>query len=155
MKIRTSYFYQIRNFKPNMIPVSTALGDPIWYHKEDKNSTYWDKRGILNGLRYPYIMVQKDCCNTCPCKNKDYNNCLFLKEYEYELNTLNIEIIKRDFKELIKKYSFYTGINEDDIIIVLIVHESWYNKCSERQGLQNFFNNHGIECKELDYPIDK
>lgn len=24
MKIRVSYFYQIRNFKPNMIPMSTA-----------------------------------------------------------------------------------------------------------------------------------
>lgn len=28
MKIRTSYFYQIRNFKKNMIPVSTAMWDP-------------------------------------------------------------------------------------------------------------------------------
>ena len=31
MKIYTSYFYQIRNFKPNMIPVSTAISDPFWY----------------------------------------------------------------------------------------------------------------------------
>lgn len=28
MKIRVSYFYQIRNFKPNMIPMSTAISDP-------------------------------------------------------------------------------------------------------------------------------
>ena len=32
MKLRLSYFYQIRNFKPNMIPMSTALSDPAWYH---------------------------------------------------------------------------------------------------------------------------
>lgn len=29
MKIAISYFYQIRNFKKNMIPVSTALYDPL------------------------------------------------------------------------------------------------------------------------------
>ena len=28
MKLRLSYFYQIRNFKPNMIPMSTAMSDP-------------------------------------------------------------------------------------------------------------------------------
>jgi len=32
MKVRISYFYQIRNFKTNMIPMSTALSDPAWYH---------------------------------------------------------------------------------------------------------------------------
>ena len=32
MKIRLSYFYQIRFFKKNMIPMSTALSDPEWYH---------------------------------------------------------------------------------------------------------------------------
>lgn len=34
MKIYTSYFYQIRNFKQNMIPISTCLSDPgaIYYH---------------------------------------------------------------------------------------------------------------------------
>ena len=33
MKIYTSYFYQIRFFKPNMIPLSTAKYDPSWFHK--------------------------------------------------------------------------------------------------------------------------
>lgn len=32
MKILTSYFYQIRNFKPYQIPLSTAISDPAWYH---------------------------------------------------------------------------------------------------------------------------
>ena len=32
MKIRISYFYQVRNFKPNMIPMSTAISDPAWFH---------------------------------------------------------------------------------------------------------------------------
>ena len=33
MKIMTSYFYAIRFFKPNMIPISTAKWDPKWYHQ--------------------------------------------------------------------------------------------------------------------------
>ena len=28
MLVRTSYFYQIRNFTRNMIPISTAVWDP-------------------------------------------------------------------------------------------------------------------------------
>lgn len=32
MKILISYFYQIRFFKPNMIPLSTAAFDPKWFH---------------------------------------------------------------------------------------------------------------------------
>ena len=29
----TSYFYQIRFFRPDMIPLSTARFDPSWYHR--------------------------------------------------------------------------------------------------------------------------
>ena len=33
MKFYISYFYQIRNFSPNMIPISTTVSDPDWFHK--------------------------------------------------------------------------------------------------------------------------
>ena len=43
----TSYFYQIRNFKPNMIPLSTALWDPKWFHKNKGHSfQFKDKNGV-------------------------------------------------------------------------------------------------------------
>ena len=59
MKIRISYFYQIRNFKPNMIPMSTAISDPSWFHDwKDSSYIFTDKRGILNGLRLKPIIVQ-------------------------------------------------------------------------------------------------
>ena len=49
MKILTSYFYQIRNFKPYQIPLSTAISDPAWYHP--KNGDYYvDKNGVINGF---------------------------------------------------------------------------------------------------------
>ena len=60
MKIRTSYFYQIRNFKKNMIPVSTAMSDPLWYRPEQGQEYFFDKRGIVNGLRYTPLIVQAD-----------------------------------------------------------------------------------------------
>jgi hypothetical protein len=43
---------------------------------------------------------------------------------------------------------------EDEPIIVFIVHEAWNNPCSERKPLQKYFKEHGIECKELEYPIN-
>ena len=49
MKVRISYFYQIRNFKSNMIPMSTCISDPKWYHDfKGKNHLFvpfikWDK----------------------------------------------------------------------------------------------------------------
>mgnify|MGYP007070208670 CR=1 FL=1 len=39
-KICTSYFYQIRNFTPNIIPVSTCLSDPVWYRPPEDKEYY-------------------------------------------------------------------------------------------------------------------
>lgn len=51
----------------------------------------------------------------------------------------------------------YKQINsiKEEIIMVLIVHEAPNNPCSERHTLIKYFNEHGIECKELEYPIQK
>ena len=57
-----------------------------------------------------------------------------------------------DMQNLANKYAKDNNIKEE-IIIVLIVYETPTNLCSERKPLQDFFNSHGIECKELDYPI--
>ena len=59
LKIKTSYFYQIRNFTPNMIPVSTAISDPDLVPGSAGKEYYIDKRGIINGLRYEPLIVQK------------------------------------------------------------------------------------------------
>ena len=47
MKIYTSYFYQIRNFKQNMIPISTCLSDPEWYRPPKGKEYYIDNIGKM------------------------------------------------------------------------------------------------------------
>lgn len=58
-----------------------------------------------------------------------------------------------DIEDLANRYAIANKI-EEEIIIVLIVYETPTNSCSERKPLQDFFNTHGVECKELDYPIN-
>lgn len=148
MKIRTSYFYQIRNFKKNMIPVSTAMSDPLWYRPEQGQEYFFDKRGIVNGLRYTPLIVQGGFECGCPCETRQYGSCSFLKDYAQALNTV-------DFDKMLKAFEYCGNkfVKDDEPIIVLMVYEVPSNYCSERIALQNLFQQHGIECKELGYPI--
>ena len=57
-----------------------------------------------------------------------------------------------DMLTLAKNYKETENI-EEEIILVLIVYETPTNPCSERKALQDYFNNKGIECTELKYPI--
>ena len=152
MKIYTSYFYQIRNFKPYMIPVSTALSDPIWY-RPPQGKEYWiDKRGVMNGLRYTPLMVQAFCEHICPCEHKGAAHlfpqcCKWLQEYGDLLNNLNKNEILKAFEHCGQFAKKKLGFQEEPVI-VLIVHEAWNNPCSERCKLQEYFH-----CTELSYPI--
>ena len=55
MKISTSYCYQIRYFKPNMLPISTAVWDPRWFHTGKNIGEYKDSHGVWNGIRMPIL----------------------------------------------------------------------------------------------------
>lgn len=153
MKIATSYFYQIRNFKQNMIPVSTCLSDPDWYRPPKGKEYYIDKRGIICGLRYKPLIVQFQGSHYCPCENKEIlqGQCDTLKEYRQLLETV-------DFNKTIKGFQFCANkfqrpFDEEEPIIVLMVYEAPSNPCSERIALQDYFTSHGWKCKELNYPI--
>ena len=144
MKIATSYFYQIRNFTPNMIPVSTCLSDPAWYRPPEGKQWYIDKRGIVCGLRYEPLIVQKYGHGECPCGKwypLDSGPCPTMQEYEFLLNSLV------DKERTLKAFEYCCNKFNADTI-VLIVYETPTNPCSERWALQKFFN-----CKELEYPI--
>ena len=68
-----------------------------------------------------------------------------MQEYRQLLETV-------DFDKMIKAFEFCLNkFNKDTI--VLIVYEASNNLCSERIALQNYFCSHGVECKELNYPI--
>ena len=159
MKLRISYFYQIRNFKRTMIPVSTCIGDPKWYHNftDDYNYLFKDKRGIVNGLRMlPIIECGKassGCNGPDLCGHiLELPACPFLMSYRNNLEQLNINTLINDFNYLASAYQKHENIN-DEITIVLIVYETPKNPCSERVALIDYFNSKGIECKELTYPI--
>ena len=152
IKIKTSYFYQIRNFTPNLIPVSVCLSDPAWYRPLQDKEYYIDKRGIVCGLRYEPLIVQrygtKECHGEhglCPFWSPEIYNqfwCECLFEYSELLHSLvNKEKTLKAFEYCLNKFNADT--------IVLMVHEAPNNLCSERLALQKFFN-----CEELRYPIN-
>lgn len=142
MKIYTSYFYQIRNFKPNMIPVSTAISDPAWYRPPADKEYYIDKRGIVCGLRYEPLIVQLQGTHGCPCENRELApNCPTMIEYKHLLQSLV------DKEKTLKAFEYCCNKFNADTI-VLIVYETPKNLCSERWALQEFFG-----CEELKYPI--
>lgn len=154
MQIYTSYFYQIRNFTSNLIPISTCLSDPQWYRPPADKEYYIDKRGVVCGLRYEPLIVQRKSTFSCygpeGCwyANADtrdpYGNkvsCPAMQEYEQLLYSLvDKEKTLKAFEYCLNKFNADT--------IVLIVYETPDNPCSERKALQEFFN-----CEELKYPI--
>lgn len=151
-EIYTSYFYQIRNFKPNMIPLSTAVWDPKWYHnfKRDENYHFVDKNGVLNGLRMKQFVPNHACYGLCNgveiCQTKDPAVCDFLKMYKYQLSKL-------DISDVLNTIFFLTKDWCENPIPVLIVYETPDKACSERRAIQEYFNERGVSCRELQYPI--
>ena len=150
MQIYTSYFYKIRFFKPNMIPISTAKWDPKWYHAgKGENFHFIDRNGVMNGLRAdvfaPGPIASELCRGVCDPKNPE--NCDFLKVYKHQLSLLDINDIMSRTERLCQYVKDFIGFEEEPIA-VFIVHEATDNPCSERAAIQNYFRSHGIECEE-------
>lgn len=154
MKFYTSYFYQIRNFTPNMVPLSTACGDPAWYHAgRDKSFVYFDNNRVCNGLRAEMLHPDKSCAGLCEggfaCPDTP-DKCAFLWRYAQQLEKVDfmdfIERCRRILKQ-VKVCNHFEG----EGIIVLMVHEAFGNPCSERRTLQEWVMSHGLPCHELPY----
>lgn len=150
IKIYTSYFYQVRFFTPNMIPISTAKWDPKWFHdSKGENYQFIDKRGVINGLRAEVFasgQALNGLCHGPECSDSP-DDCLFLKTYEYQLNQLNFEdILARTIAlcENVREIVHYEG----EPVAVFLVHEAVTNPCSERVVIQKWFKSHGIEVEE-------
>lgn len=152
MKIYTSYFYQIRNFSKNMIPVSTAKWDPAYFHDftGDYNYIFKDKRGIYNGIRAEIFLMPDDYqCECGPsCLNHNPQNCNFLKDYKAHLDTLDFQYVLNELERIGNKVQELESFKEEPII-VLIVYETPGNPCSERSPLQKWFQENGIQVKEF------
>ena len=162
MKFATSYFYQIRHFKPYMIPISTCYSDPLWFH--DFTGIYehvWvDKRGIYNGIRCENLHFQETEDEVCNCGKgclealKPEGTCSFLTIYRKQLDRINFTDFMEGCKRIAAHIQSTSGFIEEPII-VLIVYEAPTNKCSERKSLQDWLQSHGQVCEELKYPILK
>ncbi len=152
MKIYTSYFYQIRFFKPNMIPLSTAKFDPKWFQKGEP---WKDKNGVYNGLRAePFVpgpITEGTCFGMEGC-HSDPDHCDFLMKYRWQLNQLDFQDILKRFERMGNHIQSLEGFEEEPIL-VLIVHEKPSQRCSERTVLHKWFADNGYPITELEYPL--
>jgi len=148
MKILTSYFYNVRFFKPNMIPLSTAVWDPKWFHNfKNQNHVWKDKNGVWNGLRLEELNPKNCHAGGCPCDKRDYKNCRFLSEYRQGLKAIDFDNLIKTIEKISNLVKESEGFCEEPEII-LLVHEAKDNPCSERVPIQELFREHGIEIKE-------
>lgn len=143
MKFYISYFYNIRFFPENLVPVSTAISDPQWFH-DYKGMTYLfkDKRNVWNGVNCkglsPYKVNNIDCKKNCELNP---STCAFIKGYSDYLHTLDFENIKKLLEVSCNKL-------QPNCDICLIVYEKPDNPCSERQSLINWFAENGVDLIE-------
>lgn len=156
-----SYFYQIRNMKPNMLPISTAMWDPKWFHDGKGNEwRYMDKNGVINGVRMVDLMMptykwqeldyQNKSCQYCGIERGSFvpGLCPFMKEYAKCIREKN-----PDFKKFIAYCAEYLQVLNRRLnlcldTIVFIVYEAPYKVCGERPELQRWFTENGMELKE-------
>ena len=149
MKIYTSYFYQVRFFPPNLIPISTAAWDPKWFHNGKGHSfQFKDKRGVINGIRADIFAPGADlagyCSKTC---GKTPPQCDFLLRYRAQLNQLDFRTIVQKFERLEELIKSKEGIITD-IDFALLFHEAPNNPCSERIPVQQWFAANGLQVTE-------
>lgn len=157
MKVAVSYFAQLRNFKPNMVPISTALYDPKWFHDyKGVNNKFLDKNGVLNGVRCKDLAPGRTCSTLC-CGASNCNNspksCEFLKKYKEQLDSIDKERFRAYCNAVAAQCARLLNISTNDITLVFMVYEKYDNPCSERNALLQFLGSCGYDAKELSYPI--
>ena len=141
--IYISYFYMVRYFTPNLLPLSTACYDPKWYTK------HIDKNGVLNGCRANVLHPRKELKCLCPnCTTKEPRNCKFLKEYYAYLRSIDIDWFLRTLDDFLKHTQERYSLSQ--LTPVFLVHEAPNNLCSERVALFAWFRENGIEVKEFE-----
>ena len=152
-KIYISYFYQIRFFKPYMIPLSTAVWDPKWFHDfKDTKYIFRDKNGVYNGVRVGKLAPKEHDDGRCRgrenCNPPDPDNCNFLKYYREQLDAIDFQWFLGRLDALGQHLKSKAGFSEEPVL-VLIVYEAPSNPCSERGVLQQWFHDNGYELEEL------
>lgn len=135
-----------------MIPFSTAVFDPPWYHAfKHMHYNFLDKNGVLNGLRIKDLAPGRNCEGLCTgtsdCVTLNPKTCAFLQEYQKQLEGVPYDALLEYLQKVTSKIQERMGFEEEPIA-VLIVYEPPTKECSERTVLHRVY---GIQ--ELQYPI--
>lgn len=151
VKVKTSYFYKVRFFTPNVIPLSTAMFDPKWYHaNKGTDYCFLDKNGVINGLRCELFMPGPTCNNLCRgsdgCQSSP-TDCAFLKEYRKQLDKLNFDKVMEALQSVADEVQATLKFTEEPTM-ALIVHEAPSKPCSERVVIQQWFAANGYPISE-------
>lgn len=153
MKVMISNFSQIRNFTENMLPLSTAMWGPKWYHNfQGAGHTFIDSRNIFNGLVFDPFVPDKSCEGLCygNCEPKNPHHCDYLKAYRTQLESLNFKQVMNRAEIIVNEYITKRDIKGDPIA-VFIVYESCDNPCSERWPLVEWFHANGVKLQEFNH----
>lgn len=152
MRFFITNFYNVRFFKPNCIPISTAIWDPKWFHKNsrlDSGGCFLDANNVLNGIREESLSCKTiyDSAHDCEvCDHTKHASCGFLTKYRKYLSTLDFNLLLAELNRVaedVRKLTLYTG----EPNVILLVHEKEDNPCSERWPLIEFFKQHDVELK--------
>lgn len=157
MKIYLTSYYYIRFFTPNIIPISTTGGDPIWYHNgtKDQRICFLDKNNVMNGIREPSLSfdpsmfeaLDEPCQKNCPYRIKA-PNCQFMLNYTEQLRKLDLNTLVAEFgrvTEEVQKANHFTG----EPIIALITYEAPGCPCAEGPCILKAFKEQGIDIEYL------
>lgn len=154
MNIYTSYFYQVRFFPPNLIPVSTAKKDPEWFHNfEDEDYIFLDHRRVCNGLRMPeFVPASKTILDECPgpvsgCEYLHDDICPFKHAYYGQLCQLDFQQVYRILESIALDARSICMLNATPDI-ALLVHEAPTIRCSEREVIQRWFRMNDVNVRE-------
>ena len=159
MKFYTAQFSQVRYLEPNMIPFSTAAGEPGWFHaSNDRNYTFIDKRGVINGLiAKPLLLDTKEadklfttgngCSKNCRFMNL-VPHCPFMDMYLNQLRKLDFTKVIGWFDQQCKHIKEQLRFNGEPIVILLVYENAAVN-CAERPVIQQYFRENNVEVKEF------
>lgn len=141
MELYTSYFYQVRFFPRNLIPLSTVVWPPKY---EIKDSTGQAALIVDCPPLKPGAACEGLCCGACSPKHPQ--DCAFLQVYHKQLQSLDFKAFRAHLDSLAARIK--TAENFDTVDFAFIVFESPKNPCSERVVIQKWFAENGIEVKE-------
>ena len=106
-----------------------------------------DTRGVIC-VDCPPFKPGYSCDGLCTgkCNPKHPEDCLFLQNYKAQLDKINIHSIQESLGKLATQIARDERLQ--DIDFAFLVYETPTNPCSERVAIQQYFKEHGIECKE-------